>query len=101
MNETLACHCFNEGLHVWSWERRSCKLILAEMENVLAFLLVVFSIHLIAQYLGRKREIGYGKSVMWCLLLSPFIGIFIVLSSGKLDKSDEAILDISEEEKQL
>ena len=42
--------------------------------------------HLIAQYIGRKRQIGYGKSVFWSILFSPVIGILVTLSSRKIEK---------------
>ena len=44
--------------------------------------------HLIAQYIGTKRKIGYGKSVFWSIVLTPLIGLVITLSSKKLDKSN-------------
>ena len=40
--------------------------------------------HLIAQYIGAKREIGYGKSVFFSVLFSPLLGLLITLSSKKL-----------------
>ncbi len=42
--------------------------------------------HLIAQYIGAKREIGYGKSVFWSILLSPLIGFFISNMSNSIEK---------------
>lgn len=39
--------------------------------------------HFIAEYIGKNRAIGYGRSVFWCILLTPVIGIFIVLMSRK------------------
>ena len=47
---------------------------------VLNFLLT----YLIAKYIGTQRQIGYSKSIFWCILLSPIIGFIIVLSSPKL-----------------
>lgn len=46
----------------------------------------IFSTHLIAQYLGTKRKIGYGKSVLWSILFSPVIGLIITKSSQKIDE---------------
>jgi len=43
------------------------------MEYVIIALYVIAS-HLIAQYIGRKRKIGYGKSVLISVLFSPVIG---------------------------
>jgi len=42
--------------------------------------------HFIAEYIGKNRAIGYGRSVFWCILLTPAIGIFIVLLSRKLEE---------------
>ena len=42
--------------------------------------------HLIAQYIGVKREIGYGKSVFWSILLSPLVGFFITKMSNPIEK---------------
>jgi hypothetical protein len=33
--------------------------------------LEIVVIHSIAQYIGAKREIGYGKSVFWSIVLTP------------------------------
>jgi len=50
------------------------------------FFMVVYIIltHYIAEYIGKNRTIGYGRSVFWCILLTPVIGIFIVLMSRKI-----------------
>ena len=45
--------------------------------------------NLIAEQIGRKREIGYMKTVFWCLMLSPIAGFFIALSSPKLEEEEE------------
>lgn len=45
--------------------------------------------HLIAEYIGRKREIGYMKTVFWCMMLSPIAGFFIALSSSKLEEEED------------
>jgi uncharacterized membrane protein YhaH (DUF805 family) len=44
----------------------------------------IISAHLIALYIGKKREIGYGKSVFWSIVLSPIIGLIVTLSSKRL-----------------
>lgn len=51
---------------------------------ILVFILlnVIFA-HLIAERIGKKRHIGYGKSVFWSILLTPIIGYFITLMSPK------------------
>ena len=41
--------------------------------------------HLIAKHIGAKREIGYGKSVFWSMLLTPIIGLIITKMSKKID----------------
>lgn len=35
--------------------------------------------------IGKNRRIGFWKTLMWAILLSPFIAIFIALNSGRLD----------------
>ena len=47
--------------------------------------LEIVVIHSIAQYIGTKRKIGYGKSVFWSIVLTPVIGLIITLSSKKID----------------
>ena len=48
--------------------------------------LEIVIIHSIAQYIGTKRKIGYGKSVFWSIVLTPIIGLIITLSSKKVEK---------------
>ena len=38
--------------------------------------------------LGRNRKIGYGRSLVLCLFLSPIIGLIIILFSKKNDVVD-------------
>jgi type IV secretory pathway component VirB8 len=35
--------------------------------------------------LGKKRNIGYGWSFVFCFLLGPLIGLIIILCSKKKD----------------
>jgi uncharacterized protein YqgC (DUF456 family) len=42
--------------------------------------------HLIAKNIGEKREIGYGKSILWSMVLSPIIGFFITKMSKPIGK---------------
>ena len=42
--------------------------------------------HLIAKNIGEKREIGYGKSILWSMVLSPIIGFFITKMSKTIEK---------------
>ena len=57
------------------------------MEYIWIAIIVVYIIltHLIAQHIGAKREIGYGKSVFWSILFSPIIGIIITKMSKQID----------------
>jgi len=48
---------------------------------IIITVLYILLTHLIAQYIGAKREIGYGKSVFWSLLFSPIIGFIITIMS--------------------
>lgn len=48
---------------------------------VLFFLLT----HLVAEKIGDKREIGYGKTILWSLMLTPIIAFFIAISSPKIN----------------
>jgi Na+-driven multidrug efflux pump len=41
---------------------------------------------LVAQGFGAHREIGYRKSVYWCIVLTPIIGLIVTLSSPKIKK---------------
>ncbi|MBL7936089.1 MAG: hypothetical protein JNM51_09825 [Bacteroidia bacterium] len=41
---------------------------------------------LVAQAFGANREIGYRKSVYWCIVLTPIIGLIVTLSSPKIKK---------------
>jgi len=52
---------------------------------IIIMLYLVFT-HLIAQYIGTKRKIGYGKSILWSILLSPITGFIITSSSKRIDK---------------
>ena len=42
--------------------------------------------HLIAKNIGEKREIGYGKSILWSMVFSPIIGFFITKMSKPIEK---------------
>ncbi|MDA3891266.1 MAG: hypothetical protein PF517_06325 [Salinivirgaceae bacterium] len=48
---------------------------------IITFVLYIALTHLIAQYIGTKREIGYGKSVWWSIILSPIIGFIRTIVS--------------------
>ncbi len=51
--------------------------------KIIGSIIYLLSIHFIAQYIGTKRKIGYGKSVFWSIVLSPLIGLVITLLSEK------------------
>ncbi|HLN71756.1 MAG: hypothetical protein ACM3O8_03730 [Methylococcaceae bacterium] len=55
---------------------------------------LVLSFHLISSalvaLLGRNRKIGYGWSFALCVVLSPIIGVIIILFSKKNDAVDFA-----------
>lgn len=42
-------------------------------------------VSLLLALLGRNRKIGYGWSFVLCLVLSPLIGLIIILCSKKKD----------------
>ena len=51
--------------------------------KILVAIVYVVLTHIIAQYIGTKRKIGYGKSVFWSILFTPVIGLVITLLSEK------------------
>lgn len=53
---------------------------------IIAIIIYIVLTHLIAKYIGEKREIGYGKSIFWSMLLSPVIGFFITQMSKPAEK---------------
>jgi hypothetical protein len=53
-------------------------------------MLYIVLTHLIGQYIGTKREIGYGKSILWSIALSPIIGfIRTIISKPILSKIND------------
>ena len=52
---------------------------------IIIFVLYIVLTHLIGQYIGTKREIGYGKSVLWSISLSPIIGFIRTIISKPID----------------
>ena len=58
------------------------------MEYTWIVIIVVYIVltHLIAKHIGAKREIGYGKTVFWSLMISPIIMYFVAKSSPLIDK---------------
>jgi len=53
---------------------------------ILIIALYIVITHLIAQYIGTKRKIGYGKSIFWSILLSPLIGFIITTLSKPIEQ---------------
>lgn len=41
--------------------------------------------HLVAEKVGNKRKIGYGKTVLWSLMLTPIIAFLIAILSPKIN----------------
>jgi len=52
---------------------------------IIVIVLYLALTHLIAQRIGTKRKIGYGKSVLCSLLFSPVIGYIITSLSKPAD----------------
>jgi hypothetical protein len=52
---------------------------------IMIFVLYIVLTHLIGQYIGTKREIGYGKSILWSLSLTPIIGFIKTIISKPID----------------
>jgi hypothetical protein len=50
---------------------------------VVGLIVNVFLSFLIAEYLGSKRNIGFGWSLFFCLFFSPLLGLIITLLSRK------------------
>lgn len=53
---------------------------------ILIIVAYIILTHLIAQYIGTKRKIGYGKSVFWSILFSPIVGFIVTIMSSPVDK---------------
>jgi len=53
---------------------------------IVIILLYIALSHVIAQYIGTKRRIGYGKSILWSVLFSPIIGFIVTILSKQTDK---------------
>ena len=63
------------------------------MEDVHARLIINILLCLLIALLGRNRRIGYGWGLFWCLLLSPIIGLIIILCSGKKQVEFDEVKD--------
>jgi len=57
------------------------------MEYIWIAITVVYIVltHLIAKNIGEKREIGYGKSILWSMVFTPIIGLIITKMSKPID----------------
>ena len=57
------------------------------MEYIWIAITVVYIVltHLIAKNIGERREIGYGKSILWSMVLTPIIGFFITKMSKPIN----------------
>lgn len=54
--------------------------------KILIFFIYVALSHFVAQYIGAKRKIGYGKSVFWSILFTPVVGLVVTLLSKPINK---------------
>lgn len=55
---------------------------------VIPFICVIISFFI--AYLGRNRKMGFWGYFFASLLLTPFIGILLVIASGKKPEPDES-----------
>jgi|AntRauTorckE5430_2_1112549.scaffolds.fasta_scaffold18597_2 tryptophan-rich sensory protein len=53
------------------------------MEGLLLLAVFIVFAFAIAHFLGRKRQIGFGWSFLFCLLFSPIFGFIITMLSRK------------------
>jgi predicted membrane protein len=53
--------------------------------SITLFITYFLASHIFAEFIGKKKQIGYTKSVYWSILFSPIIGLIIILSSPKLE----------------
>jgi hypothetical protein len=51
----------------------------------MAGILVYIIFGLLVAPIGKNRRIGFWKTFMWAIILTPFIAIFIAMGSGRLD----------------
>jgi hypothetical protein len=57
----------------------------------LLFLIVIFWLlpsFLIALLIGSKRKIGFGLTLVFCLVMSPVIGLVVALVSGRKEMEE-------------
>jgi hypothetical protein len=50
---------------------------------VLFQLIILVALSALIALIGKKRKIGYGWGFVFCLVLSPLIGLIIILCSKK------------------
>lgn len=53
------------------------------MKTLVFIINLIVSVWLIPKYIGKDRQIGYQKSAILCLLLTPIIGGIITITSPK------------------
>ena len=58
------------------------------MIYIISLLLTLAGAHLVAKHIGEKRQIGYDQSFIWSFLLSPLVGLIIILFSKRIDSID-------------
>ncbi len=55
---------------------------------IIGVIVYLFATQFIAKTIGTHRQIGYQKSVYWCIVLTPVIGLIVTLSSPKIKMKD-------------
>ena len=50
----------------------------------LVSLVYIILTYLVAELQGKKRRIGYRRSLVWSLIFSPAIGYLVTVSSPKI-----------------
>lgn len=66
--------------------------------TIISFLLALW---IIPQYLGQKRRIGFTRSLLACVFLTPLIGLIITLLSPKLDEYKKEFQVIKKEQSRI
>lgn len=57
------------------------------MKTILSWLVLSF----VVAYLGDARRIGFGRALLWSLLLSPIVGFAIVMASDRKGTYEEEL----------
>ncbi len=57
--------------------------------EILIYFIIISIITVLIALLGKDREIGFGWSLVFCIFLSPIIGLIIILLSKKSKNSTD------------